>query len=260
MPDGELYLKKLSDIDRARLYPYTAPDSGYVLAHGMLYNFDQTLIDGHSALLDGRTPVLSVGSNRAPIQLISKFGNQAVVPVTPARLIDFDIVHAAMLGYYAAVPCTAFPCKGCVVSLNVAWLDAAQLLQMHRTEGIGVAYDYVVMRNVQHDLAVPDCPVHGYVARSGALDCGGGIPAALPTIHAVGRCFPLANQFAAAARVRQLAGYDDDRSHSEFIADAQSKKSIRETVSSRLRPFAILYTRPGWQVITLSVDGLDAYL
>ena len=32
---------------------------------------------------------------------------------------------------------------GTDVMLNVAWLDEAQLQVMHRTEAVGVAYDYV---------------------------------------------------------------------------------------------------------------------
>ena len=149
---GDTYLTALSDIDRARLYPYSAPSGGYLLANGALYDLDQKMIDRHRWIFDGRVAVLSVGSNRAPVQLRRKFGDAAIIPVTPARLFDCDIVHAAMLGFYAAVPCTAFPCAGCIVSLNVAWLDADQLEQMHRTEGIGVAYDYVMMQNVVHDL------------------------------------------------------------------------------------------------------------
>ena len=87
--------------------------------------------------------MLSVGSNRAPVQLLRKFGNAALVPVTPAILHDCDIVHAATVSYYGAVSCTAFPSSGTDVMLNVAWLDEAQLQVMHRTEAVGVAYDYV---------------------------------------------------------------------------------------------------------------------
>ena len=56
-------------------------------------------------------------------------------------------------GYYAAVPCTAFPSPGTIVDLNVVWLDDYQLAQMHRTEGINVAYDFVVMETVEHQFA-----------------------------------------------------------------------------------------------------------
>jgi hypothetical protein len=257
---GDTYLTMLSDIDRARLYPYSAPSGGYLLANGVLYDLDQNMIDRHQWIFDGRVAVLSVGSNRAPVQLRRKFGDAAIIPVTPARLFDCDIVHAAMLGFYAAVTCTAFPCAGCIVSLNVAWLDAEQLEQMHRTEGIGVAYDYVMMQDVVHDLLVPDQPVYGYSARSGVLDYAGGIPAALPAIAAVGRRFPEVSQADAAARVRQLTGCDDSRSHTEFIADIQHDKSARDAVIAGLKKYALFAKTPPWHALSVSVSGIDAFL
>ena len=257
---GDTYLTVLSDIDRARLYPYSAPSGGYLLAKGVLYDLDQNMIDRRQWIFDGRVAVLSVGSNRAPVQLRRKFGDAAIIPVTPARLFDCDVVHAAMLGFYAAVPCTAFPCAGCIVSLNVAWLDAEQLEQMHRTEGIGVAYDYVMMQDVVHDLLVPDQPVYGYSARSGVLDYAGGIPAALPAIAAVGRRFPEVSQADAATRVRQLTGCDDSRSHTEFIADIQHDKSARDAVIAGLKKYALFAETPPWHAVSVSVSGIDAFL
>ena len=257
---GDTYLANLSDTDRAKLYPYSAPSGGYLLANGKLYDLDQNMIDRHRWIFDGRVAVLSVGSNRAPVQLRRKFGDAAIIPVTPARLFDCDVVHAAMLGFYAAVPCTAFPCAGCIVSLNVAWLDAEQLEQMHRTEGIGVAYDYVMMQDVEHDLLVPDQQVYGYSARCGVLDYAGGIPAALPAIAAVGRRFPEVSQAGAAACIRQLTGCDDLRSHAEFIADIQHDKSARDTVIAGLKKYALFAEAPPWQALSVSVSGIDAFL
>ena len=257
---GDIYLTTLSDIDRARLYPYSAPSGGYLIADGALYDLDQKMIDRHRWIFDGRVAVLSVGSNRAPVQLRRKFGDAAIIPVTPARLFDCDIVHAAMLGFYAAVPCTAFPCAGCIVSLNVAWLDAEQLKQMHRTEGIGVAYDYVMMQDIVHDLRVPDQQVYGYSARSGVLDYAGGIPAALPAIAAVGRRFPEVSQADAAARVRQLTGCNDSRIYAEFIVDVQRDKAARDAVIAGLQNYALFAETPPWQTLSVSVSGIGAFL
>ena len=257
---GETYLATLSDIDRARLYPYSAPAGGYLLANGALYDLDQKMIDRLRWIFDGRVAVLSVGSNRAPVQLRRKFGDAAIIPVTPARLFDCDIVHAAMLGFYAAVPCTAFPCAGCIVSLNVAWLDAEQLEQMHRTEGIGVAYDYVMMQDVVHDLLVPDQPIYAYSARSGVLNYAGGKPAALPAIAAVGRQFQEVSQADAATRVRQLIGLDDSRSHAEFIVDMQRDKTARDAAIARLQNHASFAETPPWQAVSVSVSCIDEFL
>jgi len=260
--DAAAYLAPISEIDRARKYPYLAPEGGFVLANGRLFHLDEAQLSNDHAdgILAGRTPVLSVGSNRAPVQLLRKFGMAATVPVTPARLHDCDIVHAAILGYYAAVPCTAFPSPGTVVTLNVAWLDAEQLVQMHRTEGIGVAYDFVQMQGVTHQFNLPVLPVFGYAARAGVLDCGGGEPAGLAAIPAEGRRFQTLDQHQAATRLRQLAKIDDNRTMAQFIADMQVDKPARDAVIERLRPYAIQPQNPPWHLQTVTIDGIDAYL
>jgi hypothetical protein len=261
LPNAAAYLTPLSALDRARHYPYRAPTGGYVLSHGRLLPLDQAGLDNAGdSLLDGRVPVLSVGSNRAPVQLLRKFGDAAVVPVTPARLHDCDVVHTAYIGYYAAVPCTAFPAAGTVVALNVAWLDPAQLVQMHRTEGIGVAYDFVEMQGVEHLLTVPEMPVFGYAARFGALDCGDGKPAGLAAIPAAGRQFKTLDQHEAANLVRQLGGADDARPMPDFIADMQRDKPARDRIVARLARHALFAQDPPWQVIPVSIDDIDAYL
>ena len=243
-----------SEAARAADYPYAAPEGAFVLNQGALHHFDD------AAVLRGRTAVLSVGSNRAPVQLRRKFGDAAVVPVTPAILHDCDIVHAAILGYYAAVPCTAFPSSGTIVQLNVAWLDNDQLIQMHRTEGIGVAYDFVEMQTVKHQFKLPIVPVYGYAARAGALDCGDGLPAGLAAIPVEGRQVATLTQDQAATKLRQLAKVDDDRTMSQFIAEMQADKAARDAVIDRLRPFAIQPQNPPWQLQSVQIDGVDAYL
>ena len=263
--DAASYLAPISEVDRAYKYPYDAPEGGFVLANGQLLHLDQAQLDlldedPHNGVLAGRTPVLSVGSNRAPVQLLRKFGPDSFLPVTPARLHDCDITHAAILGYYAAVPCTAFPSSGTIVDLNVAWLDDGQLAQMHRTEGINVAYDFVLMETVEHQFTVRPGPVFGYAARAGVLDCGDGEPGGLSAIPAHGRKFRTLTQDEANAKIRQLAMIDDKRSMKQFIVEMQANKSQRETVIERLRPHAIQPHNPPWQVQAVDIDGADAYL
>ena len=265
MSDAASYLAPISEVDRACKYPYDAPEGGFVLASGRLLNLEQAQLDQmdedpHRGVLAGRTPVLSVGSNRAPVQLLRKFGPDSLLPVTPARLHDCDITHAAILGYYAAVPCTAFPSPGTIVDLNVVWLDDYQLAQMHRTEGINVAYDFVVMETVEHQFTVRPGPVFGYAARAGVLDCGDGEPAGLSAIPSHGRKFKTLTQADANAKLRELAMVDDDRSMIQFITEMQADKSARDAIIERLRPHTIQAHKPPWQVQAVNIDGADAYL
>jgi hypothetical protein len=299
--DAASYLAPISEVDRAYKYPYDAPEGGFVLASGRLLHLEQAQLDQmdedpNRGVLAGRTPVLSVGSNRAPVQLLRKFGPDSLLPVTPARLHDCDITHAAILGYYAAVPCTAFPSPGTIVDLNVVWLhdcdithaailgyyaavpctafpspgtivdlnvvwlDDYQLAQMHRTEGINVAYDFVVMETVEHQFTVRPGPVFGYAARAGVLDCGDGEPAGLSAIPSHGRKYKTLTQAEANAKLRELAMVDDDRSMIQFITEMQADKSARDAIIERLRPHAIHAHKPPWRVQAVNIDGVDAYL
>jgi len=262
--DHDRYLPIQSELDRAFDYPYEAPSGAFVFINGGLAPLED------ASILSGRTAVLSVGSNRAPVQLRRKFGDAAVIPVTPAILHDCDIVHAAMLGYYGAVPATAFASKGCDVSLNVAWLDDQQLVHMHRTEALGVAYDYVELNagSVSH-LPVPQAGgdivpaaqiIYGYNARSGVLDLGAGKPAGLATIPATNRSNKALSQHEAATLVRQLTGHDDDRPMDVFIADMQGDRAARDAIIATLANHALFDDNPPWRIVPVSLDDVEAFL
>lgn len=266
--DDAVYLAAQSDSQRAADYPYAAPDGAFVLKAGRLVTLDDP------AILAGRTAVLSVGSNRAPVQLCRKFGNDAIVPVTPAILHDCDVVHAATVSYYGAVSCTAFPSRGTDVMLNIAWLDDAQLAIMHRTEAVGVAYDYVRMLTgtVTHlpvpaaggDIVVAAQPVFGYCARSGVLDLGAGQPAGLSRIPARNRQFPTLAQDTAAALVQAyVAGVDPaldlGTDRDRFIDRVTGDRDCRQTVNRLLAGRAINADGP-WKVQIVEADDIGAFL
>src|SRR4051794_15233055 len=81
-------------VRRAIDYPYAAPSHSYL--------YDASAAGGWRALppepslLEGRTPVLAAGSNRAPARLAQKFRElfpAARIPVTRAHLGGFDSVY-----------------------------------------------------------------------------------------------------------------------------------------------------------------------
>ncbi|MBT7202012.1 MAG: hypothetical protein HN867_00770 [Deltaproteobacteria bacterium] len=259
------YLGELSEHERASLYPYMAPEGGYLLAKGRLFQLNQRdLEEGNlvqaAPLLFGRTPVLAVGSNRAPYQLLRKFGSEAIVPVTPARLHDCDVVHTALVSYYGAIPCTAFPSSGTITELKVVWLNEEQLLHMHNTEGIGIAYDYVEMQGVEHQLKVPAGPVFGYAACLGVLAWEDTQPAGLAAIAAQARQFKTVSQGEVVQRVCKLTNLTEACPVEQFITTMQADKTLREEVIGQLQTHAIQLDQPPWRVIPVSIDGIDDYL
>jgi hypothetical protein len=154
---------RAAKLARARGYPYPYPGRSYLWHGGDILNFDP-------AAKDGRTAVLAVGSNRAPIRLDQKFlGNtESWVPVQHARLQDFDIVYAAHLTRYGSVPAMLQRAPGTTVELAVTWLDDEQLEIMHATEG---GYHYAEIGEIElvYDDGVAADSVHLYVGREGHL-------------------------------------------------------------------------------------------
>ena len=125
---------------RALGYPYDAHHDDFLFRAGEAL----PLAPGHP--LDDLTPVIAVGSNRAPAQLTRKFaGMEVAVPVTRLQARDVDVVHAAHLAGYGSVPATLAASPGTVTELWITWLDRAGLERMDATEAVGVNYDRVTV-------------------------------------------------------------------------------------------------------------------
>ncbi len=174
-------------LDRAFGYPYAAPTHDYIFRSGTI----EPLQD--DAPLDGRTPVLAIGSNRAPEQLTRKFGtgSDAIIPVTWTTVADHDVVYSAHIAGYGSLPATIHRSPGTRVQAAVTWLTTAQVDRMHETERVGFAYDFfpldvdIVLNRTGRRI---EEPVGCYVSLGGALALDGE-PVALAEVPAEGRNF-----------------------------------------------------------------------
>ena len=237
----------LSALERALDYPYDAPDHAYLIKDSQVVDLDP----GYN--FASRIAVLSVGSNRAPVQLNRKFGESAELPVTPVRVYDCDVVHVANLAPYGAVPCSAFPCPGTHIDLNIVWLTPAQLIIMHQTESVGEAYDWVEwdLTCIQHQFDGPLERLFGYAAIAGAFGNRGKGPFGLKRIPAENRQFIVKTQ-------RQIQNmiyrrYCKEKvSLESWIHQLQSDKILRDEVVSGLRSDAVLPSVMPWKPADLS--------
>jgi len=192
---------------RALGYPYPAHGGDFLFRDG----HPGPLAADHP--LDGLTPVVAVGSNRAPAQLARKFaGMDVAVPVTRLRAHDVDVVHAAHLAGYGAVPATLAASPGTTVELWITWLDDRALEHMDATEAVGVNYDRVTVA-LRWTEAGPRSPERAllYSARRGLLRLDGAL-VALAAIPATGRRFPALSQEQVLRRLhadRGDGGFDD---------------------------------------------------
>ena len=140
-------------VETAKRYPFPRPDYSFLFVDGEalpLLSLGESLeeaeieVDGRAvpagtllrrrgiaapAPLGQRTPVLAYGANAAPERLRRKFApiGQAVFPVLNAKLHDFDVVHAAHVSSYGAVPATIERSPGTVCDIAITWLDEREL-------------------------------------------------------------------------------------------------------------------------------------
>src|SRR3970040_120238 len=90
-------------VRHALSYPFEIPSRSYVVADGRY----EELPDSAPPLdVSGRHPVLALGSNQSPHQLIRKFRDCGLGPITVVRgrLRDFDVVYSAHISRYGAIP------------------------------------------------------------------------------------------------------------------------------------------------------------
>ena len=239
-------IARLSNLERALDYPYDAPEHAYFIKNGQVFDLDPNYD------FAGRIAVLSVGSNRAPVQLNRKFGKSAELPVTPVRVYDCDVVHVANLAPYGAVPCSAFPCPGTHIDLNIAWLTPAQLVVMHQTESVGEAYDWVEwdLRCVQHRFDGPLDRLFGYAAMAGAFCNSGEGPFGLQRIPAVNRQFTVKTQRQVQNMIYRQ--YCTERVSLEcWIQQLQLDRVLRDDVASGLCSNAVFPSVMPWQSAVL---------
>lgn len=249
----------LSQTQRANAYPYEAPAQSYLIKEGHTH-----LVEAFSAAdLAGRVAVLSVGSNRAPQQLLRKFGQSAYLPVTRAVLHDCDIIHSACFSYYGAVPCSAVPSVGTAIALNAVWLTAEELQIMHDTEAVGIAYDFC--RWQAGKVTIKDAPqpdvIYGYATRLGFVADAHGRPFSLSSLPAEGRRFQALSQHDARLT---LIGLLPKRLQcacaDSFIVQLTSDKSFRLAVNEALAAIGKPISQGPWDILPATPNDADRFL
>lgn len=198
---------RAQDLLRAFLYPYAAPDHDFRFRAGRV---EAISADDLEASLIGRTPVLAVGSNRAPVQLTRKFTHQNLaddIPVTLGWMSHHDIVYSSHMASYGAIPATLAPSPGTRVRIAVTWLTPQQLSHMHVTESVPAHYSYVQMhgRDIALDCGLSPEHVGMYQSARGHEYARGDI-FALAAIRAEGRRYPIKTQWETIAHFMRQSG------------------------------------------------------
>ncbi|MBC8337621.1 MAG: hypothetical protein H8E39_02925 [Alphaproteobacteria bacterium] len=192
--------------------------------------------------VSGRRPVLAVGSNQSPEQLLRKYNDPdcGPIPVIKARLRDFDVVYSSHVASYGSIPATLAHSPGTVVTLFVNWLTPEEEDRMHETEVSTGNYHFGRLDGIelQLDRDRPLASAFVYCSRRGAL-VRDGRPVCLSEIPAEGRRWPSLGQeeIQAYVRDRMDPGRDVDTFIGDAIADALVRRDRTDTMASDSRPF-----------------------
>ena len=226
-------------LGRALRYPYDRPSGpvGFDIATGTARPLAPSDVGAR-----GRTAVLAVGSNAAPEQLARKFAPDGpvggTIPVLPVRWRDHDVVFAARLSSYGALPATPLPSDGTVVDVHVTLLDDDQLAVMHRSESVGderPAYEVVEVapRSVEvpggAGVTLPSGALLAYASVAGPLHLDDG-PVALAAVTASGRRHPARTEAEVLTAVARALGTDV----ADLVLGAVADRDRRDEVDRRL--------------------------
>lgn len=189
---------------RALAYPYDVADGDFL--------FDRGRVRPLPADFPRRgTPVLGIGSNRAPSQLRRKYAAtlpETVLACEHARLADHDIVYLAAFTRYGALPAALLPMPGVTVDVHILWLDDPALNRMHETEGPH-NYRYALRDDLRVTLAngrPPAAATFGLYETKPKVLTENGVPVPLAALAAQGRTArPMTQREALATVHRRLA-------------------------------------------------------
>ena len=254
-------------VETAKRYPFPRPGYSFLYVDGdalPLLSLSESMeeaeveVDGRAlpvgtlfrqrgiappAPVSRRTPVLAYGANAAPERLRRKFVpiGGAVFPVLQARLYDFDVVHAAHISSYGAVPATIERSPGTVCDIAITLLDERELARMHETELRRHTYLFGRLNNIrlEPDLVPAMHAVSSYVGGYEHI-APEGEALALAAIRAEGRRFRSCSQTEALRTIQAMLGVPGplDAFIQEAVDDDTIRRTRTELLRARAQPFS----------------------
>ena len=272
---------RISAVETAKRYPFPRPDHSFLYLDGEalpLLSLAESLEDaeveaggrsmpagrllrqrgiGDIAPLGRRTPVLAYGANASPERLRRKFApfGPAVFPVLRARLHDFDIVHAAHISSYGAVPATIEPSPGTVCEIALTCLDERELARMHETELRRRTYRFGLLRDIRLEPALlpATSTVSSYVGDCGTI-APEGAPCALAAIAATGRRFRALSQSEIQQTIQAMLGVPGPLD--AFIRAVIDDEAARQARTALLRKGARPFSYPDFAPVAPEARGV----
>lgn len=207
MPEVTVIAAEADDAAAIRLaldYPYARHPEHYWFENGSV-----SAPADIEAARHGRHPVVAYGSNASPMQIARKFAGRPcgdALYVEPVTLHGWDVIFAARITRYGAIPARLDRAEGCSAEVHMTWLTDAQLAWMDQTEGAHY-------RRAELDVGEVVDGSGNVLARAGAYLRGGapllvdGSPAALAAINVSSRRFTGHHTHDLLSRLAQVASH-----------------------------------------------------
>ena len=236
-------------LHRALSYPFEIPTNSYIVHGG---EHKELTPCAPMPDVSGRRPVLAVGSNQSPEQLIRKFNESDLgpIPVIRARLKDFDIVYSPHVASYGSIPATLRHSPGTRVTLFVNWLTPAQIARMHETELPTGNYHFGKLDAIELQLDFGPAMTSAFVysSRRGSLTRNG-FPVALAAVRAENRIWPSLSQEEIQNHARNITAAGQPLE--TFIKAAIEDVSVRQERTRILMSDGLPFNYPGFTSIEI---------
>jgi len=234
-------------LSRALGYPYDIPDHSYIVHNDSISLMRR---DEAVSLRQGRTPVLAVGSNQSPAQMMRKFRGPDWHPIPCERCIvhDFDTVFSAHIAHYGSVAATLHPSIGTAVTLFINWLHEDHIPRMHATELGNENYVFAELEDIkiETEFGLDLSRVYFYRGNAGAF-APDGTPIPLAEVAAENRKWKAHRQTDIQGKLHQLLLPDIHLE--EFILSAISDSDTRQKRANFMRENVIHFEHPSLKVI-----------
>jgi len=234
-------------LDLALGYPYPLPTTSYIVDGTNVLSMTAEHAEKHRR---GRTPVLAVGSNQSPEQIVRKFSTGDYPPIPCERCVvhDFDSVYSAHVTGYGSIASCLHPSPGTQVTLFVNWLHDDHMQRMHDTELGNENYVYAELNGIriETEFGLTLDRVYFYCSNAGAF-IPNGIPVPLSEIPAEDRQWEALRQVEMQTEVQVMTA--PDHHFEAFILSSAANPDARNQRKAAMRERSLPFAHPGLKVI-----------
>lgn len=236
-------------LDLALGYPYLLPKRSYIVDGRDVRDMSTGEIHEFRS---GRVPVLAVGSNQSPEQIVRKFSHLDCPPIPCERceVQDFDSVYSAHVTGYGSIASCLHPSPGTRVTLFVNWLHEDHMPRMHETELGNENYCYAALEDIRivTEFGLELETVYFYCSNAGAF-APNGAPVPLAEVPAQNRQWQARSQREMQNEIHAMTA--PDLNFEGFITSSVSDTDERNRRKAVIREFGMPFSHKGLNIINL---------